>query len=67
MFHHKLATREGRVLVDGRTRASFTTNICLVIHEKCHAESYHSDMKHHMVLNIIFSVAMPNYLGEQAN
>ena len=31
-------------------------NICSVIHKKCHPKSCHSDIKHHMTLNIIFSV-----------
>jgi hypothetical protein len=49
------------------TRVSSMTNICLLIHKKCHPKSYHSDMKYHMVLNIVFSVAMSNYLGGQVN
>ena len=31
-------------------------SICLLSH-KCHPKSYHSDIKHHMTLNIIFTVA----------
>ena len=30
--------------------------ICLLIHKQCHLKSYHSDIKYHMPLNIIFSV-----------
>ena len=33
-------------------------NICSLIQKKCHPKSYHSDIKHHVTLNIIiFSVA----------
>ena len=32
-------------------------NICKFIHKKCHPKSYHSDIKYHMTLNMIFSVA----------
>ena len=32
----------------------------LMIHKKCHLETYHSDIKHHMALNIIFSVVSGN-------
>jgi hypothetical protein len=31
-------------------------NICWLIHKKCHPKSYHSDIKYHMTLNIMFSV-----------
>ena len=31
-------------------------NICSLIHRKCHPKSYHSDIKFHMTLDIIFSV-----------
>ena len=31
-------------------------NIFSLIREKCHLKSYHSDIKYHMTLNIIFSV-----------
>ena len=32
------------------------SNICSLIHKKCHPKSYHSDIKYHMTLNNIFSV-----------
>ena len=32
-------------------------SICSLIHKKCHPKNYHSDIKYHMTLNIIFSVA----------
>jgi hypothetical protein len=31
--------------------------ICSLIHKKCHPKSYHSDIKYHMTLTTIFSVA----------
>jgi hypothetical protein len=41
-------------------------NICSLIHENCHLKSYHSGIKHHMTLNITFSVAggYPRYVDE---
>ena len=32
-------------------------NICRPFHKKCHPKSYHSDIKFHMTLQIIFTVA----------
>jgi hypothetical protein len=42
-------------------KINFTTihgNICKLICRKSHLKSYHSDIKYHMTLNIIFSVAL---------
>ena len=33
-------------------------NICSFIHNKCHPNSYYSDNKYHMTLNIIFSIVV---------
>jgi hypothetical protein len=33
-------------------------NICSLTHKKCYVKSYHSDINHHMILNVIFSVLM---------
>ena len=58
MFHHKLLTREGRVLANRWIHPSSRT-VCSLIHKKCHMKSYHSDINiiWHMTLNII-SVAL---------
>ena len=59
IFHHKLVAREGRVLANGWTRPCspiIHDNICPLIHNKWHPESYHSGIKYHITLNIIFSV-----------
>ena len=56
MFHHKLLTREGRVFGQRMNSSIIHDNICSLVH-KCNLESYHSDIKYHMTLNIIFSVA----------
>ena len=31
---------------------------CSLLHKKCHLKRYHSDIKYHMILNIIFSVVL---------
>ena len=33
-------------------------NICEVIHKKCHPKSYHSNIKYHMTLYILFIVVL---------
>ena len=33
-------------------------NLCQLIHKKCHPKSYHSDMKCHMTLDIVFRVVL---------
>ena len=33
-------------------------NICSLVHKKCHPKSYHSNIKYHITLNIIFSVVI---------
>ena len=37
-------------------------NISSLIHKKCRPKSYHSDIKYHMTLNIIFSVVFLKHL-----
>ena len=56
IFHHKLRTREGRVLTNGWTHLSSMTIFCSLDNKKSHPKSYHSDIKYHMKLKIIFSV-----------
>ena len=56
IFHHKLLTREGIILVNVRTHPSSMTIFVQFIHEKCHLKSYHSDTECYMTLTIIFSV-----------
>ena len=53
-----LLTRECMVFVNRWTRPLFMQyyNICSLIHDKCHPKSYHSDVKYHTTINIIFSV-----------
>ena len=41
IFHHKLLTREGKVLANERTHSSSMTIFCSLIH-KYHPKSYHS-------------------------
>ena len=54
MFHHKLLTREGRVLAYQWMNSSIIhDNVCICVHKKCHPERYHSDIKYHMTLNIM--------------
>ena len=43
--------------VDGWTHPSSMTSICSLIHKKCHPKNYRSDIKYHMTLHFIFSVA----------
>ena len=57
IFHHKLQTREYRVLANGGTNPSSKT-IFVTYSQKCHPNSYHSDIKYHMTLHIIFSVLL---------
>ena len=33
-------------------------SICSLVNKECHPKSYHSDIKYHMTLNIIFSVVI---------
>ena len=47
VFHHRLLTREGRVLADG-WKYSSPMNICSLIHKTCHPTSCHSDIKYHI-------------------
>ena len=48
IFHHKLMTREGRVLANGCTPPSIIhDSICSRIHKKCHPKSHHIDTKYH--------------------
>ena len=56
IFHHKLLAREGRVSANGWAHPSSMTIFVHFIHKKCHLESYRSDIKYHVTLNIIFSV-----------
>ena len=35
---------------------SLCSKLGSLIHKKCHLKNYHSDIKYHMTLNIIFSV-----------
>jgi hypothetical protein len=58
VIHHKLLTREGRGLGQWMNLSIIHDNICSLIHEKCHMKSYHSDIKYHMTLSIIFSVVI---------
>ena len=34
-------------------------NVCKPINTKCDPKTYHSDIKYHTTLNIIFSVVLP--------
>ena len=58
-FHHKLLTREGRVLANEWISSIIQDNICSLIHKCCHPKSYHSDIKYHMTLNTAFRVVFP--------
>ena len=53
IFHHKLPTREDRVLTNGWTQPSSMTILANLF---INLKSYHSDNKYHMTLNIIFCV-----------
>ena len=63
IFHHKLLTREGRVLANGWTHPSSMTIFVQLIHKKCHPKRYHSGIIYHMRLNIIFNI----FLGDRLN
>ena len=45
MFHHKLLTREGRVLANGLTRPSSMTVFYELIHKKCYPKELPGDIK----------------------
>ena len=53
-LHKLLARRQG--FGQWTNSSTFHNNIFSFNHEKFHLESYHSDIKYHMTLNIIFSV-----------
>ena len=61
IFHHKLLTREIRVLADEWIRPSSKKYICSLIQKISHPKSYHSGIKYHTTLNIIFNVATLQY------
>ena len=46
---------KGRGFGQWRNSSIIHNNICSLIHKKCHPNSYHSDIKFHIALNIIFS------------
>ena len=54
IFYHKLLTREDRVLGNGWTHPSSMIMLFSLIHKKWHPKSYHSDIKHHMTLNMTY-------------
>jgi hypothetical protein len=56
IFHHKLLTLERMVLANEMNSSIIHNNICSFSHKECHPEGYHSDLKYHMTLNIVFSV-----------
>ena len=63
IFHHKLLTREGKVLANGRTHPWSMTIFVHLFKNKRHPKSYHSDIKYHMALNTMFSVATSHLLN----
>ena len=60
-FHHKLLTKKvGRW--QWMNSSAIRDNICSLIHKKRHPKGYHSDIKYHMTLDIIFGVVRePSY------
>ena len=59
IFHHKLLTRENKIVANGLTHPSsiIHDNICSLLHKEFHTKTYHTDTNYHMTLNIIFSVS----------
>ena len=60
ILHHKLLTKKVGFWPINEL-IHHHDNICSLIHKKCHPKSYHNDIKWHMTLNIIFSVAWRNH------
>lgn len=50
-FHHKLMTSEWM------NSSIIYNSICSLITKEYHPNNHHSDIKYHMILNVIFSVA----------
>ena len=72
IFHHRLPTREGRVLTNGWTHPPSpiyppSTTICVYEFKRSviRKVTIHSDMKYHMTLNIITSVVENNIKATQ--
>ena len=62
IFHHKLLTIEGRVLVNGWTHPPLIMTIIVQSFlRSVLRKSYHSDFDYHMTLNIMFSVVIGNF------
>ena len=45
IFHHKLLTREGRIVAKWMNSSINHDNIYPLIHKKCHLKSFHSDIE----------------------
>ena len=56
IFHHKLLTREGRVLGQWMNSSIIHDFTCSFIQKNCHPKSCHSDVKYHMTLHIIWYI-----------
>ena len=65
IFHRKLLIKKGKIFDQWMNSSIIHDNFCELIHKKCDPKSYHSDIKYHMPLNIIFSVV--NTLHSQKN
>ena len=48
IFHHKLLTREGRVMAQWMNSSIIHDSSCSLIHKKSHPKSYQGDIKYHM-------------------
>ena len=57
MFHHKLLTREGRVFGQWMNSSIIHDSMCSLMHKRCHPKGYHRDIRYHVTLTTIFSVA----------
>ena len=57
-FHHKFSTRERKVLAYRLTHQSSMTIVVQSFIQSVIQNSYHSDIKYHMTLNIMFSVLL---------
>jgi hypothetical protein len=56
IFHYKFVDKRRYGLGKWMNSSIIHDNNCSLIHKKCHPKSYHSDLKYHMTINIIFSV-----------
>ena len=59
IFHHKLLTKDGRLWTNGWTRPSSMTIFVHLFLKSVNQKVTNSDIKYHVTLNLISSVAIP--------